>query len=275
MEIEGKTVIVSGAARGIGREIASAFAREGARVVVADLGSLAGEPEAGWSYALSSKDELQDAVQEINGQGGECVGLELDVTDASSCGKMVEQTLKRFGGIDIVVNNAGIVHTGPISDYPESKWDRTFAVNVKGVFLLSKAALPGLTKNGGLIINISSQAGKQGYANMGAYCASKFAVIGLTQSMAAEFASKSIRVNAICPGILPTAMWMDHLAKDQARRDKYGTETVQDTFTAVIKQSMPLGKQQTPADIAQAALYLARADSVTGISLIVAGGAVM
>lgn len=107
---------------------------------------------------------------------------------------------------------------------------------------------------------------------MGAYCASKFAAIGLTQSMAAELAERSIRVNAICPGNVDTSMWFDHLSKSQQRQQEYGTDTVEDTFDAVIQERVPLGREQTPGDMAEAALYLTRADNVTGISLTVSGG---
>ena len=107
---------------------------------------------------------------------------------------------------------------------------------------------------------------------MGAYCASKFAAIGLTQSMAAELAESSIRVNAICPGHVDTAMWFDHLSKSESRRRQYGTDTDEDTYNAIVQDLVPLGREQTPKDIAEAALYLSRADNVTGISLSVAGG---
>ena len=110
---------------------------------------------------------------------------------------------------------------------------------------------------------------------MGAYCASKFAAIGLTQSMAAELAPFDIRVNAICPGIVDTSMWFDHLSKSELNRRRYGTETVEGTLDAVIKHTVPLGRGQSPEDMAEAALYLARADNVTGISLNVSGGSVV
>ena len=173
------------------------------------------------------------------------------------------------------MNNAGIIQTGPIVDFAESDWDRVFAVNVKGIFLMSQVAIPHLTKNGGVIINIASTAGKRGFPYMGAYCASKFAAIGLTQSMALELAELSIRVNAICPGNVDTSMWFDHLSKSKRRQQEYGTDTVEDTFAALIQDRVPLGREQMPEDMAEAALYLTRADNVTGISLTVAGGFVM
>ncbi len=275
MDVQGKTVIVTGAARGIGRGIAEAFAREGAKVALADLGALADKPAADWNYALSAESELASAADEIAERGGICAAFEVDVTDRASCQELVDQSVEAFGGIDVIVNNAGVIQTGPLVDFAESDWDRIFAVNVKGIFLLAQAALPPLKKNGGAIINIASVAGKQGFAHMGAYCASKFAAIGLTQSMAAELAEFGIRVNAICPGNVDTSMWFDHLSKSERQRRLYGVDTVEDTFAAVINATIPLGREQSPADMAQAALYLTRADNVTGIALTVAGGFVM
>ena len=272
MQIKGKTVIVTGAARGIGRGIAEAYAQEGANVVAADLGSLAAKPAADWLYSLSANSDLERAAEEISESGGTCIPIEVDVSERASCQNLVEKTIKAFGGIDVIVNNAGVIQTGPIADFAESDWDRVFAVNVKGIFLMSQAAIPTLMKNGGVIINIASVAGKKGFPLMGAYCASKFAAIGLTQSMAAELAESSIRVNAICPGHVDTAMWFDHLSKSESRRRQYGTDTDEDTYDAIVQDIVPLGREQTPKDIAEAALYLSRAENVTGISLSVAGG---
>ena len=173
------------------------------------------------------------------------------------------------------MNNAGVIQSGPLGDFAESDWDRIFAVNVKGIFLLSQAALPHLKARGGHIINIASVAGKQGFPEMGAYCASKFAAICLTQSMAAELAQYEIRVNAICPGNVDTSMWYAHLSASERLQRRYGTDNVADTFSAVNHDTIPLGRGQTPEDMAQAALYLTRADNVTGISLVVAGGSIM
>ena len=271
MQIKGKIVIVTGAARGIGRGIAKAFSREGAKVVLADLGSLAGD----WDYALAAESELARAADEIRAGGGACQAMEVDVAERASCQRLVERTVAAFGGLDILVNNAGVIQTGPLVDFPEEHWDRVLAVNVKGIFLMSQAALPHLKQNGGSIINIASVAGKQGFANMGAYCASKFAVIGLTESMAAELADCSIRVNAICPGNVNTAMWFDHLSKSESRQSRYDADNVDDTFEAVIDELVPLGRAQSPGDMADAALYLARSAGVTGYSLAVAGGVAM
>ena len=274
MEIEGRTAIVTGAARGIGRGIAEAFARAGARVALADLGSLADSARGSWAYGLSARQELDAAVEAIRKEGGEALAVEADVSDLDSCRRLVETTRSAFGGVDVLVNNAGLVKAGALATYEESDWDRLFAVNVKGVFLASRAAVPALVeRGGGAIVNIASIAGKRGYAGLACYCASKFAVIGLTQSMAQELAGAGIRVNAICPGLLATAMWIDHLSVGVAMA--WGKQPGREAFEAYVEKNTPLGREQTPADVAEAALYLVRADNVTGVALNVAGGTEM
>ncbi|MCY3778799.1 MAG: SDR family oxidoreductase [Chloroflexi bacterium] len=270
MQIKGKTAIVTGAARGIGRAIAEAFAREGANVAAADLGSLAIGPGADWHYSLSAETELAAAAREIGERAGACIAIEADVSDRASCQNLVESTIEAFGRLDILVNNAAIIKLGDIADFAETEWERIFAVNVKGVFLMSQAAIPHLKQKGGVIINIASNAGKRGSAFNGPYCASKAAVIGLTQSMAAELAESSIRVNAICPGNVFTSMQFDYLVKH--RLQQYPGQSYAEAFDAFVKDTVPLGRKQAPEEIADAALYLTCADSVTGTSLSVDGG---
>jgi meso-butanediol dehydrogenase/(S,S)-butanediol dehydrogenase/diacetyl reductase len=274
MDIAGRTIIVTGAARGIGRAIAEGFGREGARVVVADLGRL-GKGHAGeWAYRLASENDLEETAAAIRAAGGEARPVEVDVTDAASCGRLIETAQRELGGVDVVVNNAGLVKMGALAAYEESDWDKLFAVNVKGVFLVSRAAIPAMTaRGGGVIVNIASIAGKRGYAGLGAYCATKFAVIGLTQSMAQELAPAGIRVNAICPGLLATAMWIDHLSVGVGAL--VGKQPGREAFEDFVEKNTPLKREQMPEDIAQAALYLVRAENVTGVSLSVAGGTEM
>jgi meso-butanediol dehydrogenase/(S,S)-butanediol dehydrogenase/diacetyl reductase len=274
MDIAGRTIIVTGAARGIGRAIAEGFGREGARVVVADLGRL-GKGHAGeWAYRLASENDLEETAAAIRAAGGEARPVEVDVTDAASCGRLIETAQRELGGVDVVVNNAGLVKMGALAAYEESDWDKLFAVNVKGVFLVSRAAIPAMTaRGGGVIVNIASIAGKRGYAGLGAYCATKFAVIGLTQSMAQELAPAGIRVNAICPGLLATAMWIDHQSVGVGAL--VGKQPGREAFEDFVEKNTPLKREQMPEDIAQAALYLVRAENVTGVSLSVAGGTEM
>jgi meso-butanediol dehydrogenase/(S,S)-butanediol dehydrogenase/diacetyl reductase len=262
--MQNRVVLVTGGARGIGRGISEAFLRAGARVMIADLGGRAG----GWNYDLAGAEALAQAAREL-GALGEATATEVDVTDAGSCEAAVAETVRAFGRLDVLVNNAGVVQTGAIEQFSEDDWDRVFAVNAKGIFLMSRAALPMLRRaEGGSIINTASIAGKQGFRHMAAYCGSKFAAIGITQALALELAPAGIRVNAICPGMVGTAMWLEHLLP----ANTVDPDGKQAAFEEAMHRMIPLGRPQTPADMGQAAVYLASAPNVTGVSLSVAGG---
>ena len=214
------------------------------------------------NYYLASDNAMKEALDDLSPLG-EVAGVDVDVTQEASCQRAIDKTLETFGQVDVLVNNAGVVDSGPIESFSEATWDRIFAVNVKGIFLMSKTALPALkASSNAAIVSTASIAGKRGSANLAAYCASKFAAVGLTQSMAQEFAPFGIRVNAICPGVVGTAMWLDHLMANQGAA----------AFDNRMTDMMPLGRPQTADDMGQAAVYLAPAPNVTGISLNVAGG---
>ena len=255
-------VLVTGGARGIGLGIVEAFANAGHEVMIGDLGGSGGD----WNYELTTGEDLKKVV---SNQKGKVASVELDVTQIDSCAKAVEHTLKRFGGLDILINNAGVVDSGAIDEFNEEAWDRIFAVNTKGIFLMTRAAL-GLLKNSdhASIVNTASIAGKQGVANMSAYCGSKFAAIGVTQSLALELAKVDITVNAVCPGIVGTAMWLDHLLPSNF----VGSDEKKQNFDEMMAGRIPLGRPQTAKDVADAVLYLAMARNVTGIALTVSGG---
>ena len=251
-----RTVLVTGAARGIGRGIAESFLTAGDRVMLADLA--AGE---GWRYRLGSDSELAATERELAALGP-VRATPLDVTDANACAAAVTATVDAFGGLDVLVNNAGVVDSGPTETFSEAAWERIFAVNTKGVFLMTQAALPALRASGdAAIVNVASIAGKRGAPGMAAYCGSKFAVVGITQSLALELASDHIRVNALCPGMVATAMWQDHLMANAGAP----------AFEERMRELIPLGRPQTPADMGQAAVYLASAPNVSGVALNVAG----
>jgi meso-butanediol dehydrogenase/(S,S)-butanediol dehydrogenase/diacetyl reductase len=257
-------VLVTGGARGIGRAISEAFLRAGAKVMIGDLGSKAGD----WSYDLSGAEALAKSAEEQRTLG-EVRSAELDVTDRNSCAAAVAATVSAFGGLDVLVNNAGVVQSGPISEFSEHDWDRTFAVNAKGIYLMVQAALPELKRSrNAAIVNTASIAGKRGYRNMVAYCGSKFAAIGITQALAAELAPDNIRVNAICPGMVGTAMWLEHLLPSNSVDPKEKNAE----FEKAIGQMIPLGRVQTGEDMGQAAVFLASQPNITGVSLSVAGG---
>ena len=235
----------------------------GAKVMIADLGKQAGH----WNYPLADDDELQKAAKALSTYG-DVQATTVDVTHSNSCDQAVAATLKAFGQLDILANNAGVIDSGPIADFSESAWEQVFAVNVKGVFLMTKAALVALrhSKNAS-ILNTASIAGKQGHPNLAAYCGSKFAVIGITQSFALELGPENIRVNALCPGMVGTVMW-NHLMPSNATNPAQRTEELE----AALSERIPLGRSQTTTDMGDAAVYLVSAPNVTGISLVVAGG---
>lgn len=245
MRLKNKIAIITGAGSGIGRGAALAFAREGAKVIVADWGEETGK----------------ETVELIKKQGGESTFVKVDVSKLSDVENMVKQCLAAYGQVDILFNNAGIVKMGALHDTAEADWDQVINVNLKGVFLCSKAVIPQMLKQGkGKIVNTASIAGLVAFDQLSAYCASKGGIIALSREMAVEYAPKKINVNCIAPGIIKTAMTKDML-NDPA--------TIQG-FTA----STPYPRLGEPEDIAMAAVYLAsdESDFVTGQVLAVDGG---
>ena len=193
--LEGKVVLVTGGARGIGAGIAEVLAGAGARIAIGDL--IGGQHSA---YRLADREELDATLERLTAAGGQPFSTPIDLTGSDSCKSAVASVLEHFGRLDVLVNNAGVVRSGAISELDERDWDQMFAVNAKGIFLMSRAALPALRESEGAIVNISSVAGLQGFGGMSAYCGSKFAVLGITQSLAQELATDGIRVNAVAPG---------------------------------------------------------------------------
>jgi acetoin reductase-like protein len=239
MKLENKVAIVTGGARGIGAAIATRFAAEGARVVVADI--LA--PEA------------EDTAHAI-GRGA--IGVSLDVTRRASIDAMVERVVATTGRIDILVNNAAIFDMGPLLEITEESFDRQFAVNVKGLLFTLQAVAAQMVKQGqgGKIVNFSSQAGRRGEALVAVYCASKAAVISLTQSAGLALIKHKINVNAIAPGVVDTPMW-DHVDAQFAKYEKLplGEKKRQ------VGLAVPYGRMGQPEDIVGAAVFLASADA--------------
>ena len=241
-----KVAIVTGAGSGIGRACALALAREGASV------TLVGR----------RKDRLERAAQQI---GDSALVVSADVGKKSDIDRMVAQTVSRFGGIHVLVNNAGILHIGNCEQISEQQWDETFRVNVRAVWLLSSAVLPPMREaGGGSIINLASVLGINGARNRAAYASSKGAVVLLTKCMAIDHALDKIRVNAICPGFVETELTDAVLSKapdrEAARRERAAVH--------------PIGRLGRPEDIAGMAVYLASDESawVTGAVLPVDGG---
>ena len=245
--LEGKSAIVTGAARGIGLEIALAFAAEGACVAVADLN---GADSAAAAAEIAAK------------TGAKTLGLALDVAREADCDRAIEETAKAFGKVDILVNNAGITKDNLVLRMKETDFDAVISVNLKGSFLMAKAASKLMLKaRTGRIINISSVVGQSGQAGQANYSASKAGLIGLTKSLAREFAPRQVLVNAVAPGFIRTRM----------------TEGLKDEAKAKISEMIPLGRMGEPGEVAKAALFLAGEDSayITGQVLAVNGGLYM
>lgn len=202
MKLDGQAAIITGAGRGIGRAIALAYAREGARLAL----------------AARSPEELADTAAEVSRQGGESIVIPTDVTDPAQTQRLADSTAAQFGRIDIVVNNAGISGpVGPLQDNDIAQWLATININLAGTFLVCRAVIPAmLAQGGGKIINLSGAGAANAWSNMSAYCASKAAVVRLTEGLAQELAGYNITVNALGPGSVHTSMW-DKMTADAAR----------------------------------------------------------
>lgn len=244
---DGKSAIVTGASRGIGREIALLLAKEGARVAV--------------NYS-GSKDKADDVVKMITESGGEAFAIRADVSDADGVKNMVDKTLEMFGSIDILVNNAGITRDNLLMRMKEDEWDDVININLKGVFLCTKGVTRQMMRQrAGRIVNVASIVGVSGNPGQANYVAAKAGVIGFTKTAAKELASRNINVNAVAPGFITTDM-TDALS-----------EEVKNQMLSVI----PIGKLGNPEHVARTVLFLLSEDAayITGQTIHVDGGMVM
>jgi NAD(P)-dependent dehydrogenase (short-subunit alcohol dehydrogenase family) len=248
--LEGKVALVTGASSGIGRSAALAFAREGARVVAADVDVEGGE----------------ETVGKIGAAGGEAVFVRTDVSKAAEVEAMVERAVETYGCLDCALNNAGIegqMGTNT-ADYPEEGFDRVIAINLKGVWMCMRYEIPRmLDQGGGAIVNTASVAGLVGFEGISPYVASKHGVVGLTRTAALEYATQGIRVNAVCPGVIWTPM---------VARATGDSEEGRAQFAALE----PVGRMGTPEEVAEAVVWLCSdaASFVTGVPMPVDGGLV-
>ena len=248
-QLRGKTALITGAGGGIGRATARLFAREGAAVSLVDLNHEAGE----------------NLVREITAAGGRAIFECTDVTRVADCRRAVERTVREFGGIQILFNNAGIIRRASVIELSEHDWDAVLSVNVKSIFLMCREVIPIMARaQSGSIINTASGWGLAGGARAAAYCASKGAVVLMTKAMAIDHGPQKIRVNCICPGDTDTAMLRNEARQLGANADRFLRESA----------NRPLGRIGKPEEVAQAALFLASdaASFVTGTSLVVDGG---
>ncbi len=246
-EFAGSVALITGGGGGIGRATALAFARAGARLMLGDLDLAA----------------VEETARLVNVAGGEAHALRCDVARPEEAEALVQAAVTRLGRLDYALNNAGIEATQEgTARLPNEAWERTIAINLSGVFYCMRAEIAAMRANGGVIVNMASALGLVGFAGAAAYVAAKHGVIGLTRSAALEYATRGIRVNAVCPGFIETPMLeRAGVTSDPARR-------------AMIEGLHPMGRMGQPEEIAGAVLYLcsAAASFVTGHALVVDGG---
>jgi 3-oxoacyl-[acyl-carrier protein] reductase len=246
MSLNGKIALVTGAAQGIGRDIALALTTDGADVAICDVNLEAAQKTAG----------------DIEAKGRKSLALKANVASSAEVTAMVDQVVEKFGRIDILVNNAGITRDGLILRMKDEDWDLVLSINLKGAFLCTKSALKYMTKQrAGTIINIASIVGAMGNAGQANYVASKAGLIGLTKTIAREYANRNITANAVAPGFIDTAM----------------TQALSENVRQELAKQIPMGKLGTPEDVANAVRFLASpwASYITGQVIHVNGGMYM
>ncbi len=252
--LNAKTALITGGGRGIGRAIAFAFARQGARIAV----------------AARTSEQVKEVAQEI---GGNAIGLVCDVSDPESVTRMFAEMRERLGDADILVNNAGIAESATLVTTTDELWHRHLAINLSGTFYCTRAALPAMLKRGwGRVINVASIAGKTGAPYIAAYSASKHGVLGLTRSVAMEVATTGITVNAICPGYVDTDMVSRGIEQITTKTGRTAEEALDS-----LKKMSPQNRLVTAEEVAAVALLLASDEGrgINGQGINVDGGSVL
>ncbi|WP_424934106.1 glucose 1-dehydrogenase [Amaricoccus macauensis] len=257
-ELEGRSIIVTGAGRGIGAAMAMGLAAQGAKVTIADI----------------DPDTAEETAEAIRSDGGVAVASQVNVTERDSVKEMIARTAEAHGGLDVIFNNAGIAQTKPFLSITEEDWRRVLDVNGLGVLICMQEAIHRFVDQGrgGKIINTASIAGKQGYEPLAHYCASKFGVVALTQAAARAFGAQQITANCICPGVVATEMWK---VIDKGFKDEGLTSRENEAFES-FSSGILLGRPSVADDLVGIARFLASpaSDYMTGQSLVVDGGMV-
>jgi meso-butanediol dehydrogenase/(S,S)-butanediol dehydrogenase/diacetyl reductase len=255
LPLEGKVALVTGGGRGIGEGIVKRLAEAGCDVAVVDI----------------ILENAEKVAANVKSMGRHAVVIKADVTNWNQVQSMVDQTVAKLGKLDIAVNNAGVISIKSVAELTEKDWDFVNNVNAKGVFLCCKAEQEPMKKQGwGRIINVASIAGKEGFPELSHYCASKFAVVGFSISLAKELQQTGITVNAICPGIIGTQMWYG--PNGLAEKWKNPGETMEESWKRHQETMIPQGEAQTPEDMGDLAVYFATAEHVTAQAINVDGG---
>ncbi len=256
MEFQRQRVVITGGGRGIGAAVAEMLASEGASVVV----------------AARSRDEIESTASTLRDAGHKAWAVACDVTDPASVETLRRESEDKLGGVDVLVNNAGVGYSAPLKAVRLTDWERVFAVNVTGTFLCAQAFLPAMVERGwGRIVNVASVAGKVGAPYISTYSASKHAVVGFTRSLAAEVATSGVTVNAVCPGFVETEMVVESV--DRITR-KTGLSALE--ARANLEGNSPQGRIFEAAEVAYQVLCLCdqRSRGINGQSLVLDGGAV-
>ncbi|MBD3308326.1 glucose 1-dehydrogenase [candidate division KSB3 bacterium] len=255
MRHQDRVAIVTGGGNGIGQGICEYMAKLGGKIVVADI----------------DLDAAQQVVKNIQADGGDAMALKVDVTQKAATQAMAADVLKTYGQIDILVNNAGTDKKGAITELEESTWDMLMTLNLKGVFLCTQAVMTSMIERQyGRVVNIASMAGKTGEPFTSPYCATKFGVIGFTQSVALEVGKYNVTINAVCPGPVDTELIRQSVAQSAKIKGMTPEDFLQEFFIAPT----PLGRIAKPLDVARAVSFLAsdEAEFITGSTLNVSGG---
>ena len=252
--LKGKVALVTGGTRGLGQGIAAGLVREGVSVVIGDISTI----------------EIQDKAAQAADAGEQILSVKTDVSKKTDVEKLVQTAVDTFGKIDILVNAAGTIRDNRFLEIEEEEWDLILDTNLKGIYLVTKAAVPHMiSRREGKIVNISSRSGKDAQAGLSHYGASKFGILGLTQALAKELAEYNINVNAVCPGVIRTEMW-EKILDTRSQREGVPKSEI---YSRVI-ESIPLGRPQLPDDVANVVLFLCSeaARNITGEAINVNGG---